>query len=84
MIRVLLFLLVSLSCASKTIIPTMEKRTLFLDPDKPSIYYNICKKRAFFSNKCKRWEKEEWDLTKKKDREKLINYGFKLRVFRYN
>jgi hypothetical protein len=83
MVKILLFVMLSFSCASKTIIPIMENRVLFLSPDKPTAYYNYCAKRSFISKKCKKWVKEEWDLTDKRTREKLINMGFKFKVFHY-
>ena len=81
--RLLLLSLLSLSCASKTVIPNLEYRTLYIDPDKPGLFYNYCVKRAWLGDRCKKWQRDEYDLTDKKMREKLINMGFKLKVIKY-
>ena len=62
--------------------PRLADRTLSLDPEKPSLYYRyekvVClRPDRFIFKKChNEWVLEEFDLTDKETRLKLINMGF--------
>jgi len=71
----------NLSCASASeiLVPTLENRTLWIDPDRAGFFYNHeeCKKRGVFGN-CREWETKTdfYDLTNPAVRKELIDTGF--------
>lgn len=79
----LIFTLSSCASASEILPPTLEQRTLWLDPDGARFFYNYmkCTKGGLFGN-CRKWEKvtEYYDLENAETRHKLIDTGFVFKV----
>ena len=79
----MLFLItLSSSCASlaKVSVPKLELRTLRLSDKVAGFEYRYCKKRKFFSGKCKKWHTDYYDLKDPAVRDKLKAMGFVLKV----
>ena len=73
-------LLITISCASKNLIRPLRDRTLMISKDGAKLYWQSCIKKTMFKKRCKEWHRDEYDLTKKEVREKLIDMGFVVRV----
>lgn len=81
----LLLMISSSSCSSvsATLLPTLENRTLWFDPDRPGLFYNhyVCVKKKLLGG-CKDWqlETDRYDLTDPAVRKQLIDMGFVAKV----
>lgn len=85
----MLLLIISLSnsaCSSQQLIPSLENRTLYIDPYLPGVHYEyeVCVKKFLFVCTKKEWVKDYYDFTDPKVRQQLIDMGFKLRVLKFN
>lgn len=79
-LKYLLVFTIMFGCASATVVPRLENRTLFISKDFAGFWYKYCVKKKFFSRKCKEWKIDKYDMSNKDVRMKLINMGFVARV----
>jgi len=78
--NILLISFVFLGCSSVATVPKLELRTLRISKKVIGFEYRYCVKHKFLSSKCKRYNTEYYDISKKEVRDKLLNMGFVLKI----
>ncbi len=58
--------------------PPLGKRQLYINDEKPGVYYHYCLKKKFLSSECKEWQVDFYDFNDAAIRRRLKDMGYKL------